>query len=128
VLKWNGSAWVPQVSGTNQPLYGVWSSNNKVWAVGQNGTIITSSNQIIVDAVSPLLPQNAQIFPNPTNGHIQWKNLSADQVQVFNQTGQLALEAIPAASELDISSLPVGIYFFKITSGNQVYSAQIIKQ
>jgi hypothetical protein len=41
ILKWNGSSWSSQSSGTTQDLYGVWGSDaNNVWAVGYNGTII----------------------------------------------------------------------------------------
>ena len=41
VLRWDGSAWSPQSSGTAKNLYGVWgSSANNVWAVGAGGTVI----------------------------------------------------------------------------------------
>ena len=41
ILKWNGSAWSPQSSGTAEHLVGVWGSDaSNVWAVGFNGTIL----------------------------------------------------------------------------------------
>ena len=40
ILKWNGGAWSPQISGTAQFLYGVWGGDaTNVWAVGNGGTI-----------------------------------------------------------------------------------------
>ena len=41
ILKWNGTAWAAQESGTEQDLSGVWGSDaNNVWAVGVTGTIL----------------------------------------------------------------------------------------
>ena len=41
ILKWNGSAWSTQNSGTLPTLYGVWGIDaNNIWAVGEGGTIL----------------------------------------------------------------------------------------
>jgi hypothetical protein len=41
IVKWNGSAWSAQPSGTSKDLYGVWGSDaSNVWAVGDGGTIV----------------------------------------------------------------------------------------
>jgi hypothetical protein len=41
ILKWSGSSWDPQVSGTTKNLLAVWGSDaNNVWAVGLGGTIL----------------------------------------------------------------------------------------
>lgn len=41
ILKWNGTTWVLQASGTTQNLRGVWGlSASSVWAVGEKGTIL----------------------------------------------------------------------------------------
>ena len=41
ILKWNGTAWAAQTSGTTNNLYGVWGADaNNVWAVGNRGTIL----------------------------------------------------------------------------------------
>ncbi|MGV3663901.1 MAG: HYR domain-containing protein [Prosthecobacter sp.] len=40
ILKWNGTVWVTQTSGTTQTLTAVWGADpNNVWAVGEGGTI-----------------------------------------------------------------------------------------
>lgn len=44
ILKWNGTAWAPQPSGTTKDFYGIWGSDaNNIWAYGDallkwNGT------------------------------------------------------------------------------------------
>ena len=41
ILKWNGSAWAAQPSGTTQDLNGIWGVDaNNVWAVGAGGIIL----------------------------------------------------------------------------------------
>ena len=41
ILKWNGTAWAAQVSGTTRYLTGIWGSDaNNVWAVSRTGTIL----------------------------------------------------------------------------------------
>ena len=39
-MKWNGTAWAAQSSGTTQRLSGLWgTSATNLWAVGDGGTI-----------------------------------------------------------------------------------------
>ena len=39
-MKWNGTAWTAQTSGSTQYLYGVWGTDaNNIWAVGLSGAI-----------------------------------------------------------------------------------------
>jgi hypothetical protein len=41
ILKWDGTAWSQQYSGTASSLYGVWGSDaSNIWAVGDAGTIL----------------------------------------------------------------------------------------
>ena len=45
ILRYNGSSWLVQNSGTTAHLYGVWgSSSSSVYAVGLYGTILNSTN------------------------------------------------------------------------------------
>ena len=41
ILKWNGTAWAAQTSGTNNNLDAAWVvATNNVWTVGDTGTIL----------------------------------------------------------------------------------------
>lgn len=41
ILRWNGSAWLPQESGTTNTLNAAWGQNsNDVWIVGDAGTVL----------------------------------------------------------------------------------------
>lgn len=41
IVKWDGTAWLVQRSGTTNQLNGVWGTDtNNVWAVGNGGTVL----------------------------------------------------------------------------------------
>lgn len=41
LLKWNGSGWVPKVSGTNSTIFDIWGKDPvSFWIVGRQGTVL----------------------------------------------------------------------------------------
>jgi uncharacterized delta-60 repeat protein len=84
------------------------------------GTVLTSVTEINKTEI--------QLFPNPTTGRFQLTNIRADRVQVYDNTGRLMRYISQPVSELDLSGLPAGVYVLKITEGNAVYSARVVKQ
>ncbi|MEZ4935745.1 MAG: T9SS type A sorting domain-containing protein [Saprospiraceae bacterium] len=69
-----------------------------------------------------------ELFPNPTTGKIQMRNVDADQVQVFDGMGRLLFSEKQPGNTLDLSAMPAGVYFLKITEGKEVYSARVVKE
>ena len=64
------------------------------------------------------------VFPNPANDHIRVEarlpQLQTVQIQVLNTYGQLVMQLPPqrvevAGFDLDISNLPTGLYFMRLT-------------
>lgn len=68
------------------------------------------------------------VFPNPTTGVIQLSHIKADQAQVFDNMGRLIFSKAQPGSDLDISDVPPGMYFLKITEGGSLYFARVIKE
>jgi hypothetical protein len=73
-----------------------------------------------------------EIFPNPTNGFIQ---INADlggrkALTVMSISGQPVLKDsfLNNKKTLDLSSLPAGMYFIKITSKDGIVTQRIIKE
>lgn len=73
-----------------------------------------------------------EIFPNPTNGLVQ---INADlagrkKLTVFNISGQTVLSDsfLNNKKALDLSGIPSGIYFIRITSKDGVLTQRIIKE
>jgi hypothetical protein len=58
-----------------------------------------------------------EIFPNPSSGYLNIKNISEATLHrctFYNQTGTEILVIEPANSYLDISGLKPGFYFLKL--------------
>ncbi|MCO6495617.1 MAG: T9SS type A sorting domain-containing protein, partial [Bacteroidetes bacterium] len=73
-----------------------------------------------------------KIFPNPTQGVVNITNLQADHSSIVVMTieGKIVNEYQTELNSynLDIHSLPRGIYFIKINSGGQQYFEKLIKE
>jgi Secretion system C-terminal sorting domain len=68
------------------------------------------------------------LFPNPTKGLVQFRNLKFDNLQVFDQAGRLVQQYTQFTPEIDLRALPAGAYFLKITTDEQAYSAKLVKE
>ncbi len=84
---------------------------------------------------------NISIFPNPSNGKFQIQNLGfgvqnleiynvlAEKIySVLNFQHQTCLTGRQASNEIDLSSLPKGIYFIKIYNGEKTHTEKIVIQ
>jgi hypothetical protein len=72
-------------------------------------------------------------YPNPTSGllHVT-PPIGARQATLYTSTGKVAsfinFNIMVPSQDIDISSLPSGMYFMKTQVGNKVYSCKIILQ
>lgn len=81
-----------------------------------------------VSSVIDISQTNIQVFPNPTEGDIQLRNVTAERVEVLDYLGRLVLSDLNPGSNMDISQVADGIYFLKIYEGNHVYTTKVVKQ
>lgn len=72
--------------------------------------------------------KTTEVFPNPTTDRVHFSNMYPDQVQVLDNLGRLVYTKTKPRTSIDISTLPSGIYFLKITEGSSVYSAKVMKE
>ncbi len=74
--------------------------------------------------------ENALVFPNPTNGVINFNGIPEDLVSItiYNISGAVVLESnIQNKKTLDINHLGSGHYFTRIKTKNKVITTKIIK-
>ena len=95
---------------------------------GQQGGFCLEVTNLTPNAITEIGHTNIQIFPNPTTGMVQLTNVNADQVQVFDGMGRLLFSKESPGNSMDISAAPAGMYFMKITEGEKVYSARVVKE
>ncbi len=70
------------------------------------------------------------LYPNPANRivTISAKNMAViDEVEIYNQTGQLVLHVKPVKNTLDISGLQPGVYCCHLKADKQVAIKKIVK-
>lgn len=75
-------------------------------------------------AISEYHDNSFNLYPNPGNGIFTLENNSQESItfNIFNTTGQLIYQNTITATkaEIDLSSIPKGIYFLKINDTNDV--------
>lgn len=74
--------------------------------------------------------KNLTIFPNPSNGIFKLdydeQSMQGKTLEVYNLTGSVLFRSESLQHQLDLSSLPDGIYFLNIKGTSEVY--KIVKQ
>ena len=129
-----GVNWEHQYGGV-EGLNGIFflPSGARGWAVGRNGTILTTDNGgFPVGTVEEhLQPKPAlSISPNPASTHITIETPPPSQLSILNLNGQELLKQTTTEPKtvIDISTLPNGIYFVKVTGDKAVGVGKFMKQ
>lgn len=67
------------------------------------------------------------VFPNPAHEriYIQKQDLNYQKMELLDTNGKLMLQS--ATGDLDISGLPAGIYYIRLTDATQNFVTRIIK-
>lgn len=124
-----------QIYNANLELQTVAGTNYLIMIDGWSGTTYSAEGEFCLEvtnltpnAVTDIKQTDIQIFPNPTTGEIQMRNVDADQVQIFDGMGRLLFSEKQPGNTLDLSAMPAGVYFLKITEGKEVYSARVVKE
>jgi hypothetical protein len=91
----------------------------------------------VLDCTNLSVEENAQsfeasLFPNPSNSMttITWNSSDVETIQLFNQTGQEILSNKVTGlnqTNIDVSSLPAGIYFVTLNSIENQVQLKLVK-
>jgi len=73
-----------------------------------------------------------RIYPNPTTGELRVESgeLRVDSIEIFDLFGKTCNVSRVTCNEneMDISFLPAGIYFLRITTENGVIVRKVVKE
>jgi hypothetical protein len=72
--------------------------------------------------------QEFVIFPNPTSEKIRLKGITEGKIIIFNTSGEIVQEEEISSEEIDISALPTGIFFIRVSNEKQTFSKRILKK
>jgi Secretion system C-terminal sorting domain len=72
---------------------------------------------------------NIALFPNPTKDKIAFNTTAFEpnRVVVYNNLGQIVMDKTYQINELDVSSLPTGLYVLELTSDNLKVNKRFVK-
>jgi len=74
-----------------------------------------------------IVPLRFEIYPNPA-GDVIYSNLTDGTATVYDLSGRLVLTAQLRSGSLDVSSLKSGAYIVRLSYGNKIYTAKILKK
>lgn len=105
----------------------------------ETGTLVVESSSVSktivlskVTSTDGVADDLLKVYPNPTEGklRIEGEVLQGSEVSIVDFEGKvrLAKKSIGLDMELDLSSLPDGIYLLKIKQGTALYKRNIVKQ
>ncbi len=145
VAKWNGSSWSELGAG-----FGALNANGAINSicVSPAGTVyaggaFTDSSGYecvakygsIETGIAKINPQALNIYPNPANRLLEINLLnsfsSSMQLRVSDISGQTLIHRTinPAIkNELNVSSLPAGLYFIQLQDGQQNWVGKFVKE
>jgi len=97
----------------------------------ESGKLIDNTTNI--EPVTPQEKSDISIFPNPTTGVLRIKNyeLGIRNLEVYDIIGKKSLNInyqLLTVNSIDISHLPAGIYFVKITTEKGVVTKKVVKR
>ena len=68
------------------------------------------------------------VYPNPTNGLLYIENENVSKIEIFSLLGEKVLQPAIQQHSIDISTLPVGMYFTNLYTEKGLIFAKIVKE
>jgi photosystem II stability/assembly factor-like uncharacterized protein len=131
-----GTDWTIQHSGTSHNLTSVFFTDaNTGYAVGDSGTILKTTNggyPLGIDEITSA-SNSLKIYPNPSSGKITIEtsaNQGKSDLSIRNINGQelLIRQITDPVTQINISTLPNGIYFMRVTGERTIQEGKFVKQ
>jgi len=68
------------------------------------------------------------VYPNPTYDRMYWPSTKpVDKLEIINANGQVVLTILPKESNVDISFLAPGVYYYRISGTNFSQIKKLVK-
>ena len=129
--------WNPATGGTLSVRFTpntvkVYTSKITISSMGATPKTISLKGSGSSVAIDEQTAPNITIYPNPTTGELKIMNneqLTMNNVEIFDVYGRKIFNfQLSTFNSIDISDLPVGLYFARIRTENGVITRKIIKK
>lgn len=77
-----------------------------------------------------ILESSFGIFPNPTNGLVQFRNaydLAAERIEVYDAAGRMVSDQRGVFHQLSVANLPAGVYMLQLQVGGYRFCRRLVK-
>ena len=131
LYQWYRCQPIKLILGAQYKYYIPTSDGEYMVRVNNNECIDTSSCiQFLKNSLINFGNQNIEIYPNPSNSKIYFKNTPVNSiVNIKNILGELVKVYTLDSIELEISNLNLGLYFIEIQdkNGNKIHLSKLLK-
>ena len=83
-----------------------------------------------VAAAAPVVETETIVYPNPSNGVFNFKKNNSsvllNRINVYDPQGK-KIAGVSNTSQVDLSSLPAGVYIFSAQKENDIIKGKLIK-
>lgn len=119
--------WYDVFTGDTYPVDNLTTPATKT--LPANSFLLLTSKKSTVDNESISIEKPVVVYPNPTNGFVQFSDAtSAKRVTLFNTLGQQVLQRNVTSGTMSLDNLSSGPYFMQIETGGKIESVTIIKR
>lgn len=94
---------------------------------GAVGEFCLEVTQIVPVATTDIASTPIEVFPNPTNGRLQIRNITAEEIIILNSQGLRIASYETPGNELDLSALPAGVYYMYFRTAQGSSTARVVK-
>ena len=129
-----GNTWASPYALSSNGLSSVYfSDNNNGFIVGNNGSILYTKNgggyPVGVKEKS-FEPNSIKIYPNPSYDKINIESSAEGHLSILNLNGQELMNKpiSKKSTQIDITNLPAGIYFIRVTYEKTVQVGKFLKE
>ena len=126
-----GNNWTFQVSGITYILYSVHFPTTDIgYIVGENGTILNTINAGVGINDHNQTTNTLTIYPNPANDNVIIETPTNGSLSILNINGQqlITRQITEPQTQIDIATLPIGVYFVRLTNEKTVHMGKFVKQ
>ena len=125
--------WIPDIEPllANNPDYSIQFANSGTWDSNSGmNNLLQTVDLYSLNLEDKFLENQLSVYGNPSSDFItvQFGNSEKEEVQIFNEKGQLVIETTTFNNEkIDISELLNGLYFIRLNN-NKLLTQKFIKQ
>jgi hypothetical protein len=132
IKEWDGTNWTVISPANHNGIRSIITYSNELYAGGRFDpyTIVLMKYGFVNGFEENKISRDFFITPNPVVDHLSIISFfNKGEIKIYNLSGEKVFEKVIINSkiEIDISNLPIGFYFIKVSDGENVAVKRFVK-